>query len=294
MDVLLVFLLPATLAGLGLMLARGGRGGAGRRGSGAARWAPLGVAVGLLVGYWGLLGVVPGIPPHDANGALFYVILGAGLVGWLEGRGGGKPAWRFARWGCVAVLAPWLYLKNLAKRWEWSEFAEHIGPIALAILLLTFGMGALARRRPGATTPLALWMAATGLALALLFTGFAINAELAGTLASVLGAAVVCSWIWPRASLAGGAAGVVAVTLATLAAGGIHLSELPPLSALLIVLAPLAAWLGDLLGARRMPPRRAVLLRLLLVAIPIVAGTWIAFEDRPAEAAADDPYADYY
>ena len=287
--ILWMFVLPPTVAGIALMLGAGGP-GRGGQGEPRRRFGTLGCGLGLLIGYWGLLGQLPGLPPHDANGALFYVFLGSTLAAWFEGGARSSPLVRLPLRVLIAALAPLLYLKNLVKNWGPSEVFEHVGPIALLSVLLWVGLDALARKRPGASVPLALWLAATGLSFALLFSGFAINSQLAGTLAAVLGAATVCAWIWKRSTLAGGAVGVLAIALTTLAAGGLHLSELPPLSALLIAAGPLAAWLAELLGAGRMPARRAVLVRLAQVAIPVAAGVWIARDGRPPP----DPYADYY
>jgi len=281
-EILLLFLVPATLAGLALMI--GARSEPPGRRIGA-----LGVGCGFLGGYLGLFGELPALPPHDAGQGLFYVVLAATLAAWFEGSGRAGPLARLPLRVLVATLAPLLYLKNLVKNWNGDEVLEHVGPIALAILIVWSGMDALARKRPGATVPLSFWLAATGASVGLLISTFAVNSQLAGTLAAILGAATVASWIWPRATLAGGAAGVVAVTLAMLCAGGVHLSALPPFAGLALVLAPLAAWLGELLGAGRMSPRKAVLLRLALVALPVLAGLWIAWEQRPPP----DPYADY-
>lgn len=285
MTVVLVFLLPATLAGLALVL------GAGRRGAGSggrlrARWmGALGVAIGFLAGYVGLLKQVPPLPPHDASAALFHVVAAAGLLAWFDA--GGPVAVRLAVRALVSVGAPALYLKNLVRNWEGAELLQQLGPIALVTFVLWTGMDALARRRPGAAVPLSLWLGATGLSAGLLWTGAAVNAQLAGTLAAVLGAATVAGWMRSSASLAGGAAGVAAVALTTLAAGGVHLSELPAWSALAFALAPLLAWL---VPESEQHPARAVVLRLALVAVPVAAGLWLAWENRPPP----DPYADSF
>ena len=87
------------------------------------------------------------------------------------------------------------------------------------------------------------------------------------------------------AALEAGALGVVSVTLVLLAAGGVHLSSLPPAAGLALVLAPLAAWPAEL-WAESAPPRRATLLRLAFVALPVAFGLWLAWTHRPAA----DPY----
>ena len=281
----LFFLLPAVLAGLALMLgARTRPDETGRRRPGTGWIGALGMGIGFLAGYVALLGWPRGFPPHDANAALFYVVAGAAVLAGCDSR---SPLPALLARLIVCVGAPTLYLKNLVRNWENDELLHQLGPIALAALVLWTGMQAFARVRPGASAPLALWLAATGLSVGLLWTGFAINAQLAGTLASLMGAATVASWIWKRASLAGGAAGVASVILVTLAAGGVQLSKLPDWSALAFALAPLAVWLVPRNDAAA---KRTLFLRLCLVAIPVGLGLWIAWEHRPPP----DPYADYY
>ena len=222
----------------------------------------LGVGAAFLAGHYGLFGHVPPLWPREANHALFHAVLGTALAACFD-----DPRRRgFARFllrASLSALAPLVYLKNLVARWELAEILHHVGPLALATLLLWYGMDSLARRRRGASLALVLWLAATGASVALLLSSFAINAELLGTLAAILGAAVVASAVNPNATLEGGALGVVAVTLVLLTAGGVHLASpgLPPAAGLALILAPLAVWPAEL-WAGNAAPRRAALLRL--------------------------------
>ena len=88
--ILWMFVLPPTVAGIALMLGAGGP-GRGGQGEPRRRFGTLGCGLGLLIGYWGLLGQLPGLPPHDANGALFYVFLGSTLAAWFEGGARSSP-----------------------------------------------------------------------------------------------------------------------------------------------------------------------------------------------------------
>jgi hypothetical protein len=270
--VLLVFLLPATLAGMALLL------GAVRAPAGA--WiGTLGVGVGFLLGHYGLVGRLPPLVPHDATQALFHAVLGTSLVACLDTPRRGALA-RLGLRAAVSALAPLLYLKNRVERWEGAEILHHVGALALATFVLWYGLDWLARRRRGPSLALVLWLAATGTSVALLLSEFAINAELAGTLAAILGAAVVVSAMSDTAALEAGALGVVSVTLALLAAGGVHLASLPPAAGLALVLAPLAAWPAEL-WAEGASTRRATFLRLAFVALPVAFGLWLAWTHRP-------------
>lgn len=275
-QVLLVFLLPATAAGMALLL------GALRAPAGG--WiAALGIGVGFLLGHYGLVGRLPPLVPHDANQALFHAVLGTSLAACLDTPRRGALA-RLALRAAVAVLAPVLYLKNLIGRWDHADVLHHVGVLALAAFVLWYGLDALARRRRGPSLALVLWLAAAGTSAALLLARFAINAELAGTLAAILGAAVLVSAMSETAALEGGALGVVSVTLVLLAAGGVHLASLPPTAALALILAPLAVWPAEL-WAGSATPLRAALLRLAFVALPVGFGLWLAWAHRPTSYA---------
>jgi hypothetical protein len=271
-QVLLVFLLPATAAGMALLL------GAVRAPAGG--WiGALGVGVGFLLGHYGLLGRLPPLVPHDATQALFHAVLGTSLAACFDTPRRSGLA-RLGLRAAVSALAPLLYLKNRVERWEPAEILHHVGALTLAIFVLWYGLDLLARRRRGPSLALVLWLAAAGTSAALMLGRFAINAELAGTLAAILGAAVVVGAMSDTAALEGGALGVVSVTLVLLAAGGVHLSNLPPAAGLALVLAPLAVWPAEL-WTEAAPPRRAALLRLAFVAVPVGFGLWLAWAHRP-------------
>jgi hypothetical protein len=273
--VLLGLLLPALVAGAALYLGRGSR-----------RLGALGFGLGLLIGYPAVTGSLPQMPPQDGTQMLFYVSIGLALAAWFEARPGGSLASRFPLRIAVTFLVPLLLMKNRIAHWEPTESFQHVTLAALALLALWSGADALAERRKGATLPLVLWLAVTGASLALLASRFAINSQLCGVVASMLGAAVVAAWLRPELSLARGPIAVPAMLLGALCLGGVYLHELPPLSGLLLVLAPLAAWLGELGPLARLPARRALIVRLALVLIPVAIAYYLA-QPEPS------PYDDY-
>jgi hypothetical protein len=273
-QVLWIFVLPAALAGVLFLVAAA-------RAPEGLRIAALGAGLGLLAGYWGLFRRLPPLPPHDSTHCLLYALLGTTLAAAFERpRHGGLG--RLAVRALVAVLAPALYLKNLIGRWEAREVALHVGALTLAILVSWYGLDALARRWRGASLPLVLWLAAAAASGGLLLAGFAVNAQWAGALAAIWAAAAVASRISAKFSLEGGAVGVASVALVSFSAGGVYLASLPRAAGMALALAPLAAWLAELGG--RSAPRRAALVRMALVALPLAYALWLAWQHRPAQS----------
>jgi hypothetical protein len=273
-------LVPALVAGAALFVGWRSR-----------RVGALGLGVGFLVGFPAVVGAWPTLPPRDGTQALFYVALGVTLAAWFEGRRRGASSTPlFPPRVVIAFLVPLLVLSKLIKHWEPTESVRHVSVAAAALLTLWTGADALAERRKGASLPLVFWLAATVASASLLVSGVAVISQLAGTLAATLGAAVVASWLRPELSFSRGPIAVPAALLAALCIGGVHLAELPPLTGLLLVLAPLAAWFAELGPLSRLPARRAVLVRLAFVALPLALAFYLAWLER----APPNPYADYY
>ena len=277
--ILLGFLLPAVIVGSALVFAR--------------RWPRLGppaVGLGFLVGHYGVVGALPSFPPPGSTQMLFFLAAGAGMVGWFEGRGTARTQLGLlAPRVVVSALVPLLLLRNLLRHWEARAAFDTVGLAALALLVAWSGTDALAERRKGPSLAACLWLAATGASLSLMISGFALGAQFAGVVASMLGAVFVAAWIRPELSLARGLDTVVMLLLGALCVTGVHLAELPSLAGLLLVLAPLAAWLVELGPLAGLPPRRAAALRFAAVLIPVAIALYFAWDDRPPP----DPYSDY-
>lgn len=273
------FLLPAVILGSALVFGR--------------RWprlAPLAAGLGFVLGYFGIVGALPSFPPRDSTQMLFFLAAGAGIVGWFEGRASARSQLALlAPRVLLSALVPLLLLRNLVPHWEAPEATRVVALAMLAVLLAWCGTDALVERRKGPSLPACLWLATTGAALSLLISGFALGAQFAGLLAAMMGAAVVATWMRPELSLARGTATVTLVLLGALAITGVHLAELPPVTGLLLLLAPLAAWAPELGPLASLPPRRAALVRLLAVLIPVAIALWVAWDQRPAP----DPYSGY-
>lgn len=238
----------------------------------------LAVGGGYLLGYALVLGGVPRFPPAGAEAALFHLGAAAVLVGLLEGR---SPAARRALRAGLSLAAPWVLLRRMVDQWEQTRVVMELLLLGAALLVAWSLLEAWARRRPGASVPLVLWLSASGAAWILFLGKSAKLGQLAGALAGTLGAAAVVSWLRPALVLAGGA-GVAAWVLGSLAITGGYLTSLPREAAALLFAAPLSGWLGELGPVRRMAPARAVVARLLLVAAPLAAALWIVRRSLPA------------
>jgi len=277
--ILLGFLAPAVLVGCALVFGR--------------RWprlAPLAAGLGFLVGYFGILGKLPGFPPRDSTQMLFYLALGAGMVGWFEGRGSARSQLALQAPRLVlSALVPLLLLRNVIPNQDPAEATRTVAQAGLVVLVAWSGTDALAERHEGGSVPACLWVAATGASLALMISGFAVGAQFAGVLAAMMGAAIVSNWMRPGLSVARGTATVVVLLLGALGVTGVHLAELPWAAGVLFVLAPLAAWAVELGPLAGLSTRRAAVLRVAAVLVPVAIGVWIAWDQRPPP----NPYADY-
>jgi hypothetical protein len=271
--------LPASVVA-GVLLVLGWR--PWRRGESAVREAGWSGALAFAAAYalgHALSEVLPPFPPREATHRLFYIALGAGLVGLLDGRLRGVP--RLALRAAAAALVPWWLLRTFVQRWETGETLLQVGGLALGLLVLWCGLDALAARRRGPSLPLALWAVASCTSAALVISGNATYSMFAATLAGSLGASIVAAWLAPELSLARGAAAVLSILLACISIGGVYLSDLPMASALLLGAAPLAAWVGEAPFAAHRSPLVAALIRFAAVALVAGAALAIAALNAP-------------
>jgi len=219
-------------------------------------------AVALGAGYATSHALIRGAPealPADATQLLFHFALAGALLGVVEAK---LPV--AARWGARAVLAavvPWLLLRGLAEH-TWESTLE----AALWYAGLGFGLFAVwsvlewrAGKLVGPAQPLVFCLVAGGGALALAEGRSGMLGQMAGALAAALGPLVLLALLEPRRS-ARGAIPVFVLLLAALAMSGHFFAELPAASALLLLVAPLAAVRRSWLGA-------AVALVLVAVAV---------------------------
>jgi len=251
----------------------------------------LALALGYAAGYRTLMGW----PPFPANTAvqwLVYLALLAGAVALAEPLWRKKSWLRFAVWLGLGALTAWLQFQALVEHtWTTSQAIQWIGGLALATAALCAALDALAERRAGASLPLAFWLTAAVTSGVLLLTKSALLGQLAGSLAGIFGAAAVLAWWAPGIRLSRGAMTVFGLLFVALLSQGHLYSELSLLGAALLYLAPFAAWLGEVGLVKGLRPSRAVLVRMVLVAIPLAVALLIAFlEWRESSAVSDYQY----
>lgn len=279
-------LVPAVVAGLVL----------------AAGWAPWraelpdgrwagGLALG--VAFFAAFALLVGLPPLPfgerrlaAQEWLAWLALVGGAALVAEPHLGRRSAFALrlalAAAACLAVLPPRL-------RWNWNPAAmELLQPGAVLGLMLVWGSTErLARRAPGASVPAALVVSGTSLAVVLGLTGSALLGQLAGALTAALGAALVLSLWRPGATLHGPGVALWAGLSWGLALCGVFFSYTPTLDAVLVGLAPLLAWTGELAALRGRPAWLIVCARAAAVAIPAGAAVTravLAFEPTSYES----------
>ena len=244
-----------------------------------AAWAGApAVGLGVLCGYVALVGSPPvpfGERVLSAEQWLAWMLALATVAFTLDAFG---RAQTLRTWGVRIALALLLLLTVLGTKlrhaWSGSEAAAWIAGLATGLCLLLAASEALARRRPGAAIPFVLGLPAVGLSVALVLGGSAFLAQLAGAVASTLGAAFVLAWWRPRLAFARGAAAIAILALFGVGLCGTFYNDLEPRAALCCAAAPLTAWVAELLPARR--AARARLVRLVAVALPVAVALGLA------------------
>ncbi|MCW8128841.1 MAG: hypothetical protein KIS92_00525 [Planctomycetota bacterium] len=218
----------------------------------------------------------PGFPPRLAEDWLPFLA----LLGWVAGlRAAAKaPGLAVVLVLCLGLAAASLGLTLGPKRAVWSTgeaVAWHAG-IGLASALVLAALELLAEARPGASLPLALWLWCAGIAGSLALTGSIKYGQIAGLLAAALGAGVVAAWLAPRFTFWRGPLYVLVPVAVALLACGHFYSDLPLSAAIVLALAPLALWLGELSFVDKRPAWLAVPMRMALVGLPVAAALLIS------------------
>jgi hypothetical protein len=240
---------PAILAGVVLLAVR-------RSWSGALA---LGLAV--LAGALVVLGV-PAFPPKEPHYWFGFLSLAAAL-GAIE-----RPA--PVKWGLAVLLSVGASLAVLhyvpAERLE--RFTPWLAAYALGVFVVRAALEPLARRKEGLAIPLALWIVASGGAVATAMAGFIGGGQVGGMVAAGLGALAFFAWWRPVEGRNAAAVPVVATVLPAIWLDGYWMAELTPTAGLLLAGAPLGAWAGALPPLAKRP-RLAVLASCAGVAIPV-------------------------
>jgi hypothetical protein len=288
MPDLLVFLealgLSAATAALVLLLF----GLAWRAPAGLGHGWVLGVGLGLFVGCW-LLEVRPRWPPREDQQRFLGLLLPAVVA--VECLATWPKVSRGLVWGLRALLAASAgrillhdsrYLADYAgpgtADWTPAETAAVLGGLAVALMVVWALLALLAARQPEPSVPCALALACGGAGVAVVLGGNLTDGQIGPVLAAALAGAATASFALPIPRCGPSAVGVGVVGLFALALMGRFFGELSTLSAVLLFLAPLLAWLPEL---RKLRPWLGGVLRVAVVALPLTVALPLARQETP-------------
>lgn len=224
--------------------------------------------------------------PVDKAGWVVYLPLTAGLIGLLA------ALWRRPKW------IPWLAglmlipaVALLTKPIDNPTYALWGLPgLCGAVLVSWMLLEPLAARRPGASLPLAFMVFFTGLSIFAFETDSTSWPIVLGAMSGVCGAALVAAWLNPALSFQRGATPLLAALPAAVLwqRAWYYYGEAPWYTFVLPLTAFGLLWLGELPIVTRKPAWIGVIIRVLLVAIPVVAAVILAIRVQEA-----DPYSGY-
>jgi hypothetical protein len=223
----------------------------------------------------------PAFPPIEATQWLPYFGIAVAILAMIDTLLRPPGSVRAVLWFlCSAGIL--LLLLNSKFQYGWSLFAGvlWIVGLATALLLLTSFLDRTAQRDASISLPLILAIVAGGTGLALMLSGSMLLGQLAFVLASAFGAIVIVGMLLPNAINGRGIAPVSATLLCGLWLSGYFFSELPPVSALLLLVSPIPALMLVLFDESG-NPRRGLLLRTILVTVPVALAVFLAFAASP-------------
>jgi hypothetical protein len=275
---LLKQLLPAVLAA---MLVSGVFAIAGRLWR-ASNWAD---AVALGAGYaCGHLVTAgwPALPPGEATQWLPYFAIIVTIVGVLDTLLRPPGSIRTVVWFlCCAGILRLLLASKFQYGWSLLGGTVWVAVLAAGMLVLTIFFDRAAQRDASISVPLIVTIVAGGTGLAVMFSGSLLLGQLAIVLAAASGAIVLVGFLLPNTVNGRGIAPVASAVLTGLWLSGYYFAELPPATALLLAAAPIPALMLVLFDESG-NPRRGLVLRATLVAVPVALAVFLAFTASPS------------
>ncbi|MDB5306353.1 MAG: hypothetical protein JWO38_555 [Gemmataceae bacterium] len=261
----------------------------------------IGVGLGILAGAW-VLGLVPRVPPREALDRFLLVLAPAAVLAEVVAAGRARWAGRALRVAVAALAAPVLvhgssYVTDLSgpgsREWAAGPTAAVFAGLATALFLAWTVLTRLASRA-GRSAAVAVAVAAGGTAVAVMLSGYATGGQLGLPLAAAIG---VFAFVGGRHRP--GAVGVAVVGLFSLLVIGRLFAGLTTQNALVLLTAPLLAWVPELPRVRRLGPWTRGGLRVALTAIPVIVTLWLAQQkfaadsNGPAEGSGEPALSDY-
>lgn len=224
----------------------------------------------------------PPFPPIEATQWLPYIAIGAAIVGVVDTFLRLPGALRTPIWllFCAGMLGVLLSSKF---QYGWSLFGGTLWIIGLAVgmLLLIIFLDGAAQRDASISLPLVVAIVAGGTGLALMLSGSMLLGQLALVLAAAGGAIVAVGLFLPNAVNGRGIAPVAGAVLSGLWLIGYFFSELPPASALLLAGSSIPALMLVLFDESG-NPRRGLLLRAIVAAVPAALAVFLTWRASPS------------
>lgn len=240
------------------------------------------------------LGVRPHWPPREDQDRWLLILLPAALVVELLATALGKWAWILR--AALAASAGWIllhgtvYLADLAgpgsREWTPRQAAGILSILAAALFVVSLLLRSLARQTPGRAVPLAMAVACSGAAVAIMLSGYMSGGLLGLPLAAAVGGAWLAALLTATSGEDAGLVSLATVGLFALLVIGRFFGELTTGHAIALFLAPLAGWLTALRFVRRLPAWVLGAGQVLLTAIPVVIVLFLAQQNFVKSSAA--------
>jgi hypothetical protein len=248
----------------------------------ANSWADaIAVAAGYAAGHMVTAGW-PAFPPIEATQWLPFLGIAVAILAVFDTLLRPPGSIRAVLWFlCCAGILSLLLASKL--QYGWSLFAGvlWIAALAAAMLVLTCFLDRAAQRDASISLPLIVVIVAGGTGIALMLSGSMLLGQLALVLTGAFGAIVLVGALLPNTINGRAIAPVSATLLCGLWLSGYFFSELPSVSGLLLLVSPIPALMLVLFDESG-NPRRGLLLRAILVAVPVALAVFLAFGASPA------------
>lgn len=242
----------------------------------------LGFALGLVAGYWALHLRVAW-PPRNGLDRLLTIVLPLAFV--MELAAARSPAAGWVVWGrrlflgLVAgriLLHGSVYLGSVAHAWTPFQTFRVLAISGGGLVVVWWLLEALSERTPGVTIPLSVALAIQCAGVTVMLAGYVTGGAAALPLVAAIAGATIASRLTISDAHLPGLIGIPVVGLFGLLFVGRFFGGLSTLAAVTIFLAPLLSWGAEIPAVRGRRPWIVGTLRLLLVAIPLVAVLWLA------------------
>ena len=240
--------------------------------------SPFALVLGYLTAENVLLGR-PAFPPTEAPQLLYFALLALGILSaGYEIRA--RAVWHYYVPISIAViLLPtiWLLVRPMAEHhWSGVESAEWIVGLTVTAAALTIALDRLMGRQPGPAASIGLVLVVALTAIVLLLSGTKTYSQLSAAAAAAIAPGALLGAFGRSNPFSRSIAPSFVLLLGGLLLAGHLYASLTPLNALLLLLAPLGLWLGELPTVGRWPVWQRGLLQLAAVALPAAVATGLA------------------